>query len=174
MKKRILLITTIIYVFNSTFAQNIQYGKKYKSAIIFFGNGPGLEVKNLELLDNNIITFDNATTDQKLSEISLIQVKKGTASKGGVLCAGSCGLYMVSIALRGLFGPYEYKQYNEETKQDEIIKEPGISTREVILYTAIFSGISYGIGWLGGNFFNVLRYHSLDDWEVIYTNQNFD
>ena len=68
---------------------------------------------------------------------------------------------MVSIALRGLFGPYEYKQYNEETKQDEIIKEPGISTREVILYTAIFSGISYGIGWLGGNFFNVLRLYSI-------------
>ena len=174
MKKRILLITTIIYVFNITFAQNIQYGKIYKSAIIFFENGQRIEVKNLEFLNNTTVTYDNAITNQQLSEISQIQAKKGTASKGGIICGGACGLFMIVSALGGVFSSYEYEEYNEETKQDEIIKEPGISTREVILYTAIFSGISYGIGWLGGNFFNILRYHSLDDWEVIYTNQNFD
>lgn len=160
---RFLLITTIIYVFNITFAQNIQYGKIYKSAKIFFENGQRIEVKNLELLNNTTVTYDNAITNQQLSEISQIQAKKGTASKGGIICGGACGLFMIVSALGGVFSSYEYEEYNNETNQNETKTEPGLSAGEVIVSTAIFAGISYGIGWLSGYIF--------DDWEVIYANQ---
>ena len=162
-KMRFLLITTIIYVFNITFAQNIQYGKIYKSAKIFFENGQRIEVKNLEFLNNTTVTYDNAITNQQLSEISQIQAKKGTASKGGIICGGACGLFMIVSALGGVFSSYEYEEYNNETNQNETKTEPGLSAGEVIVSTAIFAGISYGIGWLSGYIF--------DDWEVIYANQ---
>ena len=162
-KMRFLLITTIIYVSNITFAQNIQYGKIYKSAKIFFENGQRIEVKNLEFLNNTTVTYDNAITNQQLSEISQIQAKKGTASKGGIICGGACGLFMIVSALGGVFSSYEYEEYNNETNQNETKTEPGLSAGEVIVSTAIFAGISYGIGWLSGYIF--------DDWEVIYANQ---
>jgi len=157
------LLITIIYVFNITFAQNIQYGKIYKSAIIFFENGQRIEVKNLEFLNNTTVTYDNAITNQQLSEISQIQAKKGTASKGGIICGGACGLFMIVSALGGVFSSYEYEEYNNETNQNETKTEPGLSAGEVIVSTAIFAGISYGIGWLSGYIFDYL--------EVIYANQ---
>ena len=131
--------------------------------MLFFENGQRIEVKNLEFLNNTTVTYDNAITNQQLSEISQIQAKKGTASKGGIICGGACGLFMIVSALGGVFSSYEYEEYNNETNQNETKTEPGLSAGEVIVSTAIFAGISYGIGWLSGYIF--------DDWEVIYANQ---
>jgi len=168
---RLFLITTIFYFFGTIFAQNLQKGKKYKTAIIFFGNGPGLEVNNLKILDNNTITYGNTNTYKKLSKISLIQVKNRTPLIGGAICSGYCGLSIAYFTLRGLFSSNEYEIYNQETKEYETKSRSEFSAKDIIVFTTLYVGISFGIGWISGHLYNLLVNHSLDHWEVIYSNQ---
>ena len=122
----------------------------YALGKIFLSNGLTLEGKNLRMTMESV-AIDIGGQEQvfPLSDVVQVMAKTGKGKKFGQNCAGACvGVYIgLWLASGG-------------TGIDADGEEYAINPGQYLLETALWGGVSYGIGYLAGKM--------SDDWQVVY------
>ena len=151
-KINIVFILVLIFVsLLSCSITNAQgYIQTFSKGKILLKDGRLIEGKDMEMSKD--IVYLNTTgiyQEFQLSNIRLIQVKKGNAKKWGNVCAGSVmGLSLLALISSG----GEITNYYGDTQS--------INTDQYFIGTLLWAGIFYGGGYLIG--------YLLDDWETVY------
>ncbi len=127
--------------------------QEYAMGKIVLSNGMTLEGKDLRMTMESV-TIDIQGQDQVflLPDVVQVMAKTGKAKRFGQNCAGACiglnlGLWLASGG----------------TTTDIDGNEVDIKPVQQLLGMALWGGISYGIGYLGGKV--------SDDWQVVYLNR---
>ena len=125
-------------------------GMRYSKGRIFLSKGQMLEGKDLVIGATSVsMTIGGVPQTYELSEVQQIMAKRGTAGKWAKGCAGGCaGLCLLAYLATG-----------GET-EDEYGNKQETDFGMYLLSTALWSGISAGVGYLIG--------YVLDDWQVVY------
>lgn len=149
---RVKVLFTILFSLSLGFSQQtLQY---YPIGKIILNNRTTIEGKELKITAENVSLSVNGNKNTfELTDVYQVLAKAGKAKQNGNICAGSCAsIALLSILMTG----------TETTSTDEYGNEitVKIDMGQYLLGTAIWSGISYGIGYLTGML--------MDDWKIVY------
>lgn len=124
--------------------------QEYPIGKVFLATGMTIEGSNVKLtMETVTITIQGMEQVYLLEDVVQVMAKQGKAKKFGANCAGACiGFNLGSWLASGGVGV------------DADGEEYDINPGQMIISTALWGGISYGIGYLAGKV--------SDDWEVVY------